>query len=377
MRRVLVAVMAGLTLSCLPVVADAHNPTRGENSYGDDLTVSSKWGQYDDSTHSPPASTSWLQMNVSTALGTDWTADSVSHAPSFATGGSGSIPDIRYLTSAQLANTEECPAGFFVACTDYNGPASAGTTWKYTAFNSENPAGAPISLFCEYPGQADAACESIRRDALHEMGHVAGLERGDYTTGASHYQPATAPSTTTVMILNLQEASDPGWNYYLLGTCDLIELQREYDVNALSDGYANCVDHIPSPGTRYDATTDTTRIRAYAAMVDPADEVCVGEFATLSGTGVIINDPATLGRIANNPLSGRTMAIQRRTVGGSAWSAVATNGISNTGAWSKQVTSSTGGTWEYRAWYGGETAVQNDESSHFQIHWVTTGTACM
>ena len=189
-RRLGPGLLASLALLTLPTMALGHDPTRGENIYDDELTLASKWGVYDDSTHSPAASTTWFRTNVTTALTTDWNAGGISHAPMFTTGGSGTIPDLRYLTTAQLANTEECPAGFFMACTDYNGAVDAGTTWKYTAFNSEDPAGAQISYFCEYPGQADAACESIRRDSLHEMGHVAGLERGDYTTAPYHYQPA-------------------------------------------------------------------------------------------------------------------------------------------------------------------------------------------
>lgn len=341
-RRLLgTLLLLGVLLSVPLQSAQAHDPTVGDDEYplqgGGSYQEEFDWH----GTYTPPST--WFQGQFELAAETWWETGNATRGPEFTldTGLNDNYIEYRPWASAG------CGEDYFDACTMYDGNDrllrmvyNSGTNW------------------CEYPATDANGCMHVGRVALHELGHVSGLARGN-----NH---STEVETYTVMRLVTPTKASTGWDRSQLMRCDLIELQREYDVSPLSSTYADCVDHLPAVGLR------SGKIKTYATLNAPPSVVCPGSSVTLTGTGLIANEPTSLGLIAGNPLSGRTMTILRRPIGGS-FTTYGTTTIPSSGTWTKSVGASSG-TYEFQASFAsGEVALSSDTSVIFSIKW---GTPC-
>lgn len=158
--------------------------------------------------------------------------------------------------------------------------------------------------WCQMYTTVPNGCYDAETIALDEFGHVEGLghhvnyaDGRDYTDAVVQTLSRTRPST--------------GWNMHVLGVCDVATLQILYDIPGASSPYSTCLDL--STGLTL-AAADTS--------------IGYGATATLTAVLRVAIDP-DYGELANNPVSKRTVRLQRRPVGGSTWTTVATMTASN------------------------------------------------
>ncbi len=352
-----------VTLAVLgPSVVTAHSPTAGEREYSTSgATEEFFLGQ-------GTSGLTWFTTRIETALETNFETANNSLTPNFVRTAVDGV-EIKYLLNSQVPDTTECPASFWYACSDYNGGA-AKTTWHSTTYNSEDPSGSKVSWWCDHPSQDPPGCFDVGRVLLHEAGHGVGLARS--SNGQSH-QPDSAAYTTTVMQINPIVSSNTGWNTAVLGTCDLFELSREYDVVDYSDPYPACIDHLS--GVAFSGG----KIISPTVLNNPPDE-CTGVSVVLSGTLRLVSvvgasDDDQLGLLAGNGLAGRTISIYRRTPGGSYGSPYTTTTVTSgsSGSWSKSVVSGTSGTWYFQARFApagaDATTLNSSTSAEFPVTW--------
>lgn len=328
-------------LATAATTASAHSPTGADREYSADNAPELFWFG------SGTSGLSWFIAEVEPALESNWTTSNNTRSPRF-TRTSVDGAEIKYLTNAQVPDTDECPSSFWYACTDYNGGA-AKTTWKSTTFNRQDPdgSGPMLSYWCQYPGQDDSGCADTRRVVLHEAGHGVGLAR--QSNGHVH-QSDSQSSATTVMQVNPKLATATGWMDRFLGTCDLIELSREYDVVSFTSPLPSCVDHIAAPAT------SGGKVITVMTQVTTSTGVCLGVQVSLSGQLRLTNQPADslLGVLAYNGLGGRTVEIYRRSSSGSyppTPYATVTVAAVEAGTWSKVEQYFSQVTWVYQARY--------------------------
>lgn len=153
--------------------------------------------------------------------------------------------------------------------------------------------------WCQMTSGAPTGCYDVETIALDEFGHVEGLghhvnyaDDRDYLDAVVQTYSRTKPKT--------------GWDEHELGRCDVATLQREYDVPTSSTLLSTCLDL---------ATVTTLS----AASTAPAPGTSVKFSATLK-----IATDSDYDRLSANNLSGRTVKLQRRTPGTTAWTSVLT-----------------------------------------------------
>ena len=152
--------------------------------------------------------------------------------------------------------------------------------------------------WCQLTADQPDGCYDAENIALDEFGHVEILghhlnysDNRDYLDAVvqtySHAKPAV------------------GWNAHALGRCDVATLQRKYDMQLWTSRYSTCLDL---------ATT--------LSIAASATSVTYGGSATFTAH-LIVTDLDAYERLGGNPVSGRTVTIQRRLPGG-AWTSLAT-----------------------------------------------------
>jgi hypothetical protein len=268
---------------------------------------------------------------------------------------------VYFRSSSQTPNTEDCPAGAFRGCIEFQE-----SPWAIDEITFD-----PDWDWCEASGGADDGCFYVRRTSLHELGHGAGLYWHP-DANPKHYQP-TPPSGVSVMGTSetLYLAPKAGSNPPGLGRCDRMELAREYDLDAMTDSVPDCEEGLPASVLTINNKIETVLTEAASDTV-----VCVADTVTLSGTLRLINEDADdeLGLLAHNPLTGRTVALYRKVPGG-AYTLLKTATVTTgtTGPWTTTVTYYSSVTYVFRAQYspGGDDALvlDADQSTEITVQW--------
>jgi hypothetical protein len=155
-----------------------------------------------------------------------------------------------------------------------------------------------VLRWCQMTALQPDGCYDAQNVALDEFGHVEIL--GHHLNFADDHDYLDAV---------VQTFSHPkprvGWSAHALGRCDVATLQRKYDVPLTTTKYSTCLD-----------LATTLSIGASATIVG------YGGGVTLTSK-LIVTDLAAYERLGGNAVSGRTVAIQRRSPGGT-WANVAT-----------------------------------------------------
>jgi hypothetical protein len=166
-------------------------------------------------------------------------------------------------------------------------------------------------------------CYDAETVALDEFGHVEGLghhqnfaDDSDYADAVVQTFSRTKPST--------------GWNFHTFRRCDVATLQMLYDMVDWTAKYSTCLDLA----TNLTLSAPTTTIPSGASV-------------TLTATLKVV-DADSYRRLGGNPVSGRTVTLQRRPAGGTTWTTAGT--MSPGAASGTYVLSQTpGGATDYRA----------------------------
>ncbi|HLO35140.1 MAG TPA: hypothetical protein VK194_03625, partial [Candidatus Deferrimicrobium sp.] len=144
-------------------------------------------------------------------------------------------------------------------------------------------------------------CYDAENISLDEFGHVEGLghhvnkdDGSDYLDAVVQTYSHTKPNT--------------GYNVHAFGRCDTATLQLQYDMANTSAKYSTCLD----------LATVLTLTASPTAIV-------TGTSTTLTATLKVGGDDTYL-RLRGNPVSGRTVTLQRRAPGASTWTTVGSMG---------------------------------------------------
>ena len=175
-----------------------------------------------------------------------------------------------------------------------------------------------VLRWCQFFDNAPNGCFDARTAALHEFGHVQGL--GHTSVG---------PPDSIMYTTSLQKRK-AGYNQRDFGACDVAAMQIRYELLTAATPVSSCL----SLATTLSLTPSTTSFSPGASVTFTAN--------------LKIADGVAHARLAGDPLSGRTVVLQRRPVGGSSWTHQGQMGIGPADG-SYRLTVSPDATYEWRA----------------------------
>lgn len=153
--------------------------------------------------------------------------------------------------------------------------------------------------WCQAYDNPPNGCYDAETIALDEFGHVEGLGHhvnydsdSDYGDAVVQTYSRTKPAT--------------GWNRHVFGRCDVARLQVMYDTLTTASKFSTCLD-----------------MSTVLTITASSTQIVVGGSTTLTATLKVV-DSDSYGRLGGNSVSGRTVTLQRRAAGATAWIAVGT-----------------------------------------------------
>jgi hypothetical protein len=208
-----------------------------------------------------------------------------------------------------------------------------------------------VLRWCEMTGYPDG-CFEAENSALDEFGHVEILAHHVNFADQSDYKDAVVQTIQRVKPRD-------GYNAHVFGRCDVASLQRKYDMLNWAAKYSTCLDL---------STTLTLSAPAW---------VPYGSNVPMTATLTVV-DLDAYERLGGNPVSSRTIAVQRRVPGAATWVAVGTM-VAAAGAGSYTFTApSQTATYEWRAVFAkpaGE-GLRGDSSPVVTVTVSSCRTAC-
>jgi hypothetical protein len=315
----------------------------------------------------------WFRTNIDAELDTSW-QDPVANntnVPRFDNGGDNSGGGTIVLTG-QAASP--CTGStVWLACNP------AGGTRSFSIYVRSIPStSAPNWLWYQRDGTCSdlydgdpyaddhfptSVCFSVLRVVAHEATHLT-LTRQHYDTGAD--DETIMQSTTPT-----PNGSPKNWNRRNFLRCDAAAAQLEYGVADPGGRFADCFDIVPGDGAK--------GLNATLTLSTPTSITrCANQSVTVGGR-LALADVAAYEDLRNTPLAGRAIRIDRRLNAETTWTtgvfyATATSAAGTN--WSRSITTSTGGTFQYRATFWtptAETAVNSSNSVAWTIQWATIG----
>ncbi len=163
--------------------------------------------------------------------------------------------------------------------------------------------------WCQSHASPPNGCFDVETIALDEFGHVEILNHHVNYADERDYDDAVVQTVS-------RSRPQAGWNTHRFGTCDVATLQREYDVPNTTTKYSTCLD-----------------LSTTLKLVASPTSVAYGGTTTLTAT-LKVADVAAYDRLRGNPVSGRPVTLQRRTVGTTTWIAVGTMAPGSSGTYS-------------------------------------------
>ncbi len=276
-RAILLAVAAA-SIAAGSVSAHAPDPLVGGRLWAAGQAVTYQWraGQV------PPA---WMAAAIDRAA-SDVNASRGSRAATFSRVGSGAASLIAY------GEPSCAPAG--LACFDRTGaPASFRMAFRAHGFVFDWGA----LRWCEGLAVAVNGCFDAETVALDEFGHVEGLGHHENLAGDADYGDAVVQTVSRARPMS-------SWQTHALARCDVARLQLEYDRLTPAFPFSTCL-AIPTT----------------AVLSGPASSRWVGDAVVVTATLRTTASPANRA-LASDPVSSRTVVLQRRTIGATAWTTV-------------------------------------------------------
>jgi hypothetical protein len=297
-----------LSIGVVPAVATAHgpDPVLGGTAWAQDQTVTYQWrsGQV------PP---DWMALPINAAAG-DATSTRASRAASFVKTASTSASLIAY------GEPTGCSAAG-IACFDRSGAPTSFRMW----FRAHGYAFDWGTLrWCQGQSTFTNGCFDVETIALDEFGHVDDLGHHVNLSDGSDYLDAVVQTLSHAM-------PQVGWSVHAFGRCDTGRLQIIYDRALARDLFSSCLD-VPT---------------ATSLAVSDAS-ISVGD--TIRFTATLRTSSTASGALANDPVSARSVVLQRRVVGATAWTTMGTMSAGTTEGTYVYSISPTA-TYEWRAYF--------------------------
>jgi len=177
--------------------------------------------------------------------------------------------------------------------------------------------------WCQTYASPPNGCYDAETISLDEFGHVEGLGHHVNRDDGSDYLDAVVQTFS-------RTKPTAGWNMHTFGRCDTATLQLRYDLTSSTTKYSTCLD------------LDTTLTLSASPTA-----VLSGASTTLTATLKVVDDDAYF-LLGGNPVSGRTVTLQRRAPGATTWTTVGTMG-SGSGSGTYVLVQRPTATTEYRA----------------------------
>ena len=304
----LVLALAGALLAAsAPVAAHSPDPLLGTTAWGQDQVVPYAWA----SGQIPP---SWLATAIDQGAA-DSNASRGSRAATY-TRQTGALSKIAYGGSVPCSS-------YGIACMNRTGvPDSFAGMWF-------RPHGAVLDWgtlkWCQAQFTPMNGCYDARRVALDEFGHIEMLGHHDNYADESDYLDA---------IVQFAGRSKPreGWDYHVYGRCDVARLQLEYELQTAASPVSTCL-----------SLSTALTIGTTSAYVSPG--------ASTKMTGALeIAVSTSAKRMSGDPLSSRSIQLQRREPGSATWTTVGTLSAA-TGAGNYALTIRPPSTGDYRLFF--------------------------
>ena len=183
--------------------------------------------------------------------------------------------------------------------------------------------------WCQFfDGDAPNNCYDLEMVTLHEFGHAQTLDHVDEAEVDTY--------TDSVMhTVGLRNKPKTGWNQHVFGRCDVARLQIRYEPLTTATPISTCLD-LP---------TDLS--------LAPASSTVGSGAAVTLAVKLKIGADAIYPNLASEPLSDRSVLLQRRAVGGSSWTTIGemSSVTDDTGRYVKTITLAS--TYDWRAVFSG------------------------
>jgi hypothetical protein len=286
-RRLAVVVgITGLAAGLLaaggaPALAHAPNPLFGSTTWDKDQIVGYQWWP----AAVPPG---WMATAIDLGAG-DVGQSRKSHAATF-TRVSSAASKIAY------GGGNPCPA-YGIACVDRTGvPDKFAGMWF-------RPHGWPFDWgylrWCQGLASPANGCYDAENVALDEFGHIEILghhvnyaDERDFLDSVVQYAARARPKE--------------GWNEHIFGRCDVARLQLEYELLSSANLTSTCLS-----------------LATNLSIVPSATTISTGQAVRITGNFKVAVASAARA-LSGDPLSNRTIALQRRALGAATWSTMAT-----------------------------------------------------
>lgn len=288
------------------VTAHGPDPVVGGTLWAQNQAVAYQWR----SGQTPP---SWMAASIDRAAA-DASLTRSSKAATFARVASGAGSLIAY------GEPTGCPSAG-IACFDRSGTPSSFKMW-FRAHGFVFDWG--ILRWCGGLTVIANGCFDAETIALDEFGHVEILGHHVNFSGDTDYLDAVVQTVSKARPYS-------GWLAHAFARCDAARLQLEYDRPTPRASFSSCL-----------AIATTTTITASSASLYVGESVRFT--ATLRTTASTANRA-----LANDPISNRTVKLQRRSVGSTIWTSVGTMTASGTTEGTYVLTVSPTATYEWSA----------------------------
>ena len=279
-RRSRIAVLVACLLAsavAAPVIAHEPDPVLGP-TWEDDTALTFRWR----SGAEPVA-------DIKTAIreaATDNNATKASQAATF-TYASGGLGLVGYGPGATCGVNG-------IGCFTRNAPDGGFTMWLREQGRTFDWG---TLKWCQLYASAPNGCYDAETIALDEFGHIQGLDHHENHSDDRDYLDAVVQTFS-------RTRPSSGWNMHVYGRCDVATLQLRYDVSDWTTPYSACLDL---------ATTLTLS----------ASPTSIPYGGTTRLTAVLkVGDVGAYYRLKINPISERTVRLQRRAPGASTWTTV-------------------------------------------------------
>ncbi len=302
----ILAAAAALTIATGSVAAHGPDPLLGGNRWAQDQVVPYQWrsGQV------PPA---WMAGAIDAAAA-DASVTRASRAATFARGAGSAASLIAY------GEPTSCSAAG-IACFDRASAPSSFKMW-FRAHGYVFDWG--TLRWCQGLATIADGCFDAETIALDEFGHVEILGHHANLTSGSDYLDAVVQTVS-------RARPSTGWQVHAFGRCDTARLQLEYDRPSPRALFSSCLAI---------ATTTTLSASVTSLWIGGSTQFT----ASLRTTSSTENRS-----LANDPVSGRVVNLQRRTVGALTWTSVGTMAQSTSTEGRYVLTVSPTATYEWRA----------------------------